>query len=151
MTPVQEPSDSRDWSELPLDALTSVFAKLGAMEILMGAGLVCQSWLQAAKMPDVWRVVKFVDTARHKAVVEGLENSPVFPYLEPQIDFDVLCAMAKVAVDRSGGQLQVFIGKRFVTNELLEYVADRYACVLEHISLGRHHVSHLFPSFLGFD
>jgi hypothetical protein len=34
--------------------------------------------------------------------------------------------MAKVAVDRSGGQLQVFVGKRFVDDELLKYIGDRY-------------------------
>lgn len=126
-------TDWRDWSELPLDALTSVFAKLGAIEVLMGAGLVCHSWLEAAKMPDLWR---FVNMVRHK-VVEDLDKVsfltvstsrgiPIYSNRKPKIDRDVLCAMAKVAVDRSGGQLQVFIGKRFVTDELLKYIGDRY-------------------------
>jgi hypothetical protein len=38
---------------------------------------------------------------------------------------DVLRAMAMVAVDRSGGKLEVFSGKYFVTDELLKYIGDR--------------------------
>ncbi|TVU43200.1 hypothetical protein EJB05_09647, partial [Eragrostis curvula] len=119
--PVQVPFDTRDWSELPLDALTLLFAKLGAIEVLMGAGLVCHSWLDAAKVPDLWRSVNM---ERHKVVEELTVVS--FPFPEPKkIDSDVLCAMAKVAVDRSGGQLEVFVGKQFVDYELLKYIGDR--------------------------
>lgn len=84
---------ARDWLELPLDALTSVFAKLGAIEILMGAGLVCHSWLATAK------------GAFSVAVKENCRSGAR----------DVLCAMVKEAVDRSSGQLEVFIGEEFVT------------------------------------
>ncbi|CAO2142143.1 unnamed protein product [Urochloa humidicola] len=128
-------ASSRDWSELPQDAIASVFAKLGAIEIPMGAGLVCRSWLQAAKLPDLWRSVSM---AHHKLLndidmevldeVGGVGFSPVragYKYVEPKISRDVLCAMARVAVDRSCGQLEVFVGKLFVTDELLEYIADR--------------------------
>ncbi|OEL17172.1 hypothetical protein BAE44_0021810 [Dichanthelium oligosanthes] len=38
---------------------------------------------------------------------------------------DALCGMVKVAVDRSMGQLEVFFGKYFVTDELLKYIGDR--------------------------
>ncbi|CAO2187306.1 unnamed protein product [Urochloa humidicola] len=102
------PPTERDWSELPVDALSSVFAKLGAVEILMGASLVCRSWLHAAGMPELWRSV---DMASHKFV--------------EVLDSDALSAMAKVAVDRSGGQLELFAGKRFVNDELLKYIGDR--------------------------
>ncbi|XP_044414688.1 F-box protein SKIP19-like [Triticum aestivum] len=100
---------ARDWSELPLDVLSFLFVKLGAIDVLMGAVLVCHSWLQAAKAPDVWRCVKM---ECHKFVRR-------FKYSAR------LLAMAKVAVDRSDGQLQMFAGERFVTNELLIYIAER--------------------------
>ena len=114
--------EERDWSELPLDALASVFVKLGAIEILMGASLVCRSWLHAAKLPDLWRSV---DMARHKVLDNIVDIFGVSP-VEPKINCDVLCAMARVAVDRSRGQLEVFVAKRFVTDQLLEYIGDRY-------------------------
>ncbi|CAO2187308.1 unnamed protein product [Urochloa humidicola] len=85
-----------------------VFARLGPVEILMGSGLVCRSWLQAAKEPELWRAV---DMAEHK-VVEEMKGR-------------ALCAMVKVAVNRSKGKLEVFLGKYFVTDELLKYIADR--------------------------
>ncbi|CAO2206068.1 unnamed protein product [Urochloa humidicola] len=133
------PSD-RDWSELPLDALATVFGKIGAIEILMGAGLVCRSWLQAAKLPDLWR---YVDMAHHKLVDElsygygiiddlGFSDDEIidgvgFSSVKPNkiINNEVLRAMAKVAVDRSGGHLEMFVGKEFVNDELLKYIADR--------------------------
>lgn len=97
-----------NWSELLLNALALILGKLDAIKILMGAGLVCRSWLQAAKLPDLWRSV---DMAHHKLV-------------EPKMNSD-LCAMARVAVDQSGGQMEEFMGKLFVTDQLLNYIWDR--------------------------
>lgn len=105
--PPSEPT-ARDWSLLPMDALASIFVRLGAVEVLMGAGLVCHSWLEAAKLPDVWRAVVMEN---HKILHER--------------DEIVVRAMAKAAVDRSDGQLRVFAGTRFVNDELMEYILDR--------------------------
>jgi len=98
----------RDWSELPLDALVQVFARLGPVEILMGSGLACRSWLRAAREPELWR---FVDMVSHRVVEE--------------MDGDVLRAIAEVAVDRAGGKMEAFSGKYFVTDDLLKYIGDR--------------------------
>ncbi|KAM0910235.1 hypothetical protein ACQ4PT_014297 [Festuca glaucescens] len=107
--PEELPVQARDWSLLPLDVLSSsVFVRVGAVDVLMGAGLVCHSWLQAAKVPDVWRVL-------------DMENHDVLIYKD---DYD-LRAMAKAAVDRSDGQLRVFAARLFVSDELLKYILER--------------------------
>lgn len=116
----------RDWSKLPPDMLVLVFAKLGAVDVLMGAGLVCHSWLEAAKEPSIWRNVDM----EHHDVLRGKKKK----------SRDVLCAMAKAAVDRSKGELEVFAGSEFVTDQLLEYIAERSPS-LKSLSLDYCHVS----------
>lgn len=37
--------------------------------------------------------------------------------------------MAKLAVDRSDGRIEVFAGREFVTDELLKYIAQRSPCL----------------------
>ncbi|KAF0897787.1 hypothetical protein E2562_000497 [Oryza meyeriana var. granulata] len=94
------PPEMRDWSELPLDALSLVFSKLGAVEVLC-AGLVCRPWLRAAKLPHLWRCV---DMAHHRGISWKKRS--------------VWCKMAEVAVNRSGGQLEAFKARMFVTTSL---------------------------------
>ncbi|CAO2187314.1 unnamed protein product [Urochloa humidicola] len=108
--PPRAPPASRNWSELPLDAITSVLAKLGAVDVLMGAGLVCRSWLAAAEEPSLWRHVEMLKV--NKVVEKNLRCEAT----------GVLCAMAKKAADRSGGQLEVFVGEEFVDADLLKYI-----------------------------
>ncbi|CAL5007877.1 unnamed protein product [Urochloa decumbens] len=113
----------RDWSALPLDILLLIFTNLGAVDVLMSAGLVCHSWLVVAKVPQLWRSV---DMAK-----DNVEK----------MDEDVLSAMAKVAVDRSKGQLEVFLGKFFVTDGLLMYIGRRSASLKSLSLLSCHDVT----------
>ncbi|XP_045084605.1 putative F-box/LRR-repeat protein 9 [Aegilops tauschii subsp. strangulata] len=130
----------RDWSELPLDALTLVFKGLDAVDLLMGAGLVCHSWLEAAKAPELWRKVDMGRGPRDKEVMEknrgvDLDHSNRGVGFAIRIpgknnlskSTQVMCAMAKVAVDRSDGKMEVFVGSNFVTDEILNYIGARYS------------------------
>ena len=51
-------TETRDWAELPRDALTTVYDKLGLAGTLVGAVHVCRSWRRAAAhepMPTLMR------------------------------------------------------------------------------------------------
>uniref|UniRef100_A0A0E0I852 Uncharacterized protein n=1 Tax=Oryza nivara TaxID=4536 RepID=A0A0E0I852_ORYNI len=56
-----------------------------------------------------------------------------------------LCAVAKVAVDRADGQLEAFMGRKFVSNQLLKYIADRYQTIptMYYMILARYQVIHV--------
>ncbi|GJN09444.1 hypothetical protein PR202_ga27451 [Eleusine coracana subsp. coracana] len=103
-----EATAERNWSDMHVDVLLLIFAKLGTIEVITGAGLVCHSWLDAAMLPHLWQSV---DMSNHKVVEE--------------MDGNVLCAVAKVAVDRSCGRLETFVGKGFVTDDLLNHIGNR--------------------------
>ncbi|KAI4988842.1 hypothetical protein ZWY2020_036159 [Hordeum vulgare] len=122
----QQPS-VRDWSELPLDALTLVFAGLGAVDVLMGAGLVCRSWLEAAKGPELWRKVDMGRGPRDKEVMLKNRDDSLDHSMFRKVVFGrpSLCEMAKVAVNRSNGRLEEFAGSNFVTDEILNYIGAR--------------------------
>ncbi|KAF0935472.1 hypothetical protein E2562_033614 [Oryza meyeriana var. granulata] len=99
--------ESRDWAEMPSDALAAVFGKLDVTDLLNGAGLVCRAWRRlAASDPTLWRRV---DMSHHGDIMEDDEAE----------------AMARAAVDRAAGTMEAFWADSFVTDGLLLYISER--------------------------
>ncbi|TVT99942.1 hypothetical protein EJB05_54657 [Eragrostis curvula] len=99
--------ETRDWSEMPSDALAAVLAKLDATELLTGAGLVCRAWRRlAATDPTLWRRV---DMSHQGDLLETEEAED----------------MARAAVDRAAGTMEAFWADSFVTDGLLRYISQR--------------------------
>ena len=99
--------ESRDWAEMPSDALSAVFGKLDLSDLLTGAGLVCCAWRRlAANNSTLWRRL---DMTHHGDIMETEEAE----------------AMARAAVDRAAGTLEAFWADTFVTDGLLRYISER--------------------------
>ncbi|XP_006647223.2 putative F-box/LRR-repeat protein 23 [Oryza brachyantha] len=99
--------ESRDWAEMPSDALAAVFGKLDVTDLLTGAGLVCRAWRRlAATDPTPWRRV---DMSHQGDIMEDDEAE----------------AMARAAVDRAAGTMEAFWADSFVTDGLLLYISER--------------------------
>ncbi|KAJ1694840.1 hypothetical protein LUZ63_011538 [Rhynchospora breviuscula] len=106
----------RNWEELARDALILIFLKLGTMEVLRAAGSVCRSWRKVAtEEPVLWRKINMIDE------IYGPYGDVVF---DPFLVIDPVKS-ARLAIDRSGGQLEEFAAAYFVNDDLLRYLCDR--------------------------
>ncbi|MCL7024868.1 hypothetical protein MKW94_002823 [Papaver nudicaule] len=95
----------RNWLELPPDVLSRIFLKVGAIDILLRAQLVCSMWRDSSREPSLFRSI---DMSRE---VFNLD-------LDPE-------KVAREAVDRSCGQLVEFSIEDHGSDELLAYIADK--------------------------
>ncbi|CAL4997245.1 unnamed protein product [Urochloa decumbens] len=85
-----EEEETRDWAEMPLDALLAVLGRLDVVDILVGAGHVCRPWRRAAREePELWR---HIHIRRHAKLAEA-----------SQIE-----AAMGAAVRRSAGRCEAF-------------------------------------------
>lgn len=79
--------ETREWADLPLDALLAVLRRLDVVDILMGPGHVCRPWRRVTREePDLWR---HIDMRHHANRVD----------LQPA---------ARAAVRRSAGRCEAF-------------------------------------------
>ncbi|KAF6999017.1 hypothetical protein CFC21_015090 [Triticum aestivum] len=100
----EEEGESHDWAGMQSDALSTIFGKLDAADLLTGAGQVCHAWRRLADSDTtLWRRVEMTH------------------------DGDILMAgaMACAAVDRAAGTMEAFWADSFVTDLLLRYISDR--------------------------
>ncbi|KAG8639201.1 F-box protein SKIP19 isoform X2 [Manihot esculenta] len=105
LLPPQEPY--RNWVELPRDITASILLKLGAVEILNTAQLVCSSWRSICKDPSMWR---------------SIDMRNLGDLWDMDYDLEKMC---RHAVDRSSGGLVDIDIQYFGTDDLLQYIADR--------------------------
>ncbi|VAH67324.1 putative F-box/LRR-repeat protein 23 [Triticum dicoccoides] len=100
-------TETRNWAELPLDAILTILHKLDHVDILMGPGQVCRSWRGAARdEPELWRRINMLGHA-------DLEN---------ELN---LHGMAQAAVRRSAGRCEAFWGEYARDHDFLFYLADQ--------------------------
>uniref|UniRef100_A0A0E0ARW5 F-box domain-containing protein n=1 Tax=Oryza glumipatula TaxID=40148 RepID=A0A0E0ARW5_9ORYZ len=103
--------EARNWADLPLDAILTIFHKLDHTDILMAADQVCASWRRAAPdEPTLWR----------RITMRGTEA------LSSRIN---LCGLACAAVRRSAGRCEAFCGEYAGDDGLLMYLAEQASCL----------------------
>ena len=106
--PSQAADETRNWLELPRDVKATILHKLSAIEILESAQKVCTTWRSICKDPAMWRTIDMCNPGE-------LHN----------MSYD-LQKMAMHAIDRSCGELVDINLEHFATDELLQYISERY-------------------------
>ncbi|XP_061370033.1 F-box protein SKIP19-like isoform X2 [Gastrolobium bilobum] len=96
--------EERNWLDLPRDVVSTIFMKLGAMEILINVQRVCSVWRNISKDPLLWRTI-------------DMHNSGDLN----DIDYD-LGIMCRRAIDYSSGLLLDINIEYFGTDDLLHYI-----------------------------
>ncbi|XP_071698648.1 putative F-box/LRR-repeat protein 23 [Rutidosis leptorrhynchoides] len=99
-------SSTPNWLEMPHELMLTIFHKLGAVEILENAQLVCTNWRRVSKDPALWKVI-------------DMNKSIDSLYMD-----EVYVDLTKQAVNRSSGELIAIIMKWFCTDDLLHYISQ---------------------------
>uniref|UniRef100_A0A0E0EIX0 F-box domain-containing protein n=1 Tax=Oryza meridionalis TaxID=40149 RepID=A0A0E0EIX0_9ORYZ len=103
--------EARNWADLALDAILTIFHKLDHIDILMAADQVCASWRRAARdEPTLWR----------RITMRGTEA------LSARINRG---GLACAAVCRSAGRCEAFCGEFAGDDSFLMYLAEQASCL----------------------
>jgi hypothetical protein len=105
--PPELADEFRNWLELPRDVTASILLRLGAIDILTSAQMVCSPWRNLCKDPSMWRIVHMCNPHSQWGI----------PDLE---------TMCRQAVDRSCGQLVDIYMEYLGNDNLLRHIADRF-------------------------
>ncbi|TQD88692.1 hypothetical protein C1H46_025766 [Malus baccata] len=100
------PGRGRNWTELPEDVTASILSRLGAIEILTSAQMVCATWYNICKDPLMWCTIDLRDLDHQKHIHYDLEK------------------MCRHAVDRSSGNLVGINVEDNGSDELLNYITN---------------------------
>ncbi|RZC59927.1 hypothetical protein C5167_021685 [Papaver somniferum] len=108
----------RNWLDLPVGVMHRIFLKVGAIDIIFSAQAVCTEWRNISKEPLLFHYIdmRLSTTTLFKKYAFSRRNKICKPDL---------VETAKIAVDRSCGQMVEFTMGDFGTDELLAYIADR--------------------------
>uniref|UniRef100_A0A0E0QFF0 F-box domain-containing protein n=1 Tax=Oryza rufipogon TaxID=4529 RepID=A0A0E0QFF0_ORYRU len=103
--------EARNWADLALDAILTIFHKLDHIDILMAADQVCASWRRAARdEPTLWP----------RITMRGTEA------LSARINRG---GLACAAVCRSAGRCEAFCGEFAGDDGFLMYLAEQASCL----------------------
>ncbi|XP_059435879.1 putative F-box/LRR-repeat protein 23 [Corylus avellana] len=106
MDSAPDPADEfRNWLVLPRNVTVSILLRLGAIEILKSAQMVCSPWHSLCKDPSMWRAIDMRNSGNH-------------------LEFPNFQKMCRHAVDRSCGHLVDINVEYFGTDDLLRHIAD---------------------------
>jgi hypothetical protein len=96
-----------NWLELPKEVTANILQRLGTIDIVTSACLVCPQWWNICKDPFMWRTIQ-------------ITNTLVSPYSHVE-----LADMSRYAIERSCGHLENIHIDSFCTDHLLECIAEK--------------------------
>ena len=101
-----------NWLELPKDITMNILQRLDTLEIVTSACHVCPLWWNICKEPLLWLTIDMMTNI-----------SLSYSDDEYSSRLEKIC---RYAVDQSCGHLKYIYINKFVTDDLLRHIANRY-------------------------
>ncbi|XP_058768656.1 putative F-box/LRR-repeat protein 23 [Vicia villosa] len=107
-----------NWLELPRDITKNILQRLGTLEIVTSASVVCPLWWNICKDPLMWSTID---------MFTGITIDEITDLFQPDSYFENFSRLEKIcryAVDRSYGHLKDIYINKFGTDDLLCHIAQ---------------------------